>query len=56
MVQAVERVITLHPGDVVLGTRGDRLQTLLGSCVAIVLTDPIERWGHVSHRSFSVRR
>lgn len=31
---------TLHPGDVCLATRGDRLETLLGSCVAIVLTDP----------------
>ena len=30
----------LHPGDVVCADRGDRLETLLGSCVAIVLTDP----------------
>jgi chemotaxis protein CheD len=49
MVQAAERVITLHPGDVVLGTRGDRLQTLLGSCVAIVLTDPHRTVGVMCH-------
>ena len=30
----------LHPGDVVLGRLGDRLETLLGSCVSIILTDP----------------
>lgn len=31
---------TLHPGDVCLATRGDGLETLLGSCIAVVLTDP----------------
>ena len=30
----------LHPGDVVLALRDDSLDTLLGSCVAIILTDP----------------
>ena len=30
----------LHPGDVALASRGDRLETLLGSCVSIILTDP----------------
>ena len=30
----------LHPGDVALGRLGDRLETLLGSCVSIILTDP----------------
>ncbi len=30
----------LHPGDVVLAQRGCRLETLLGSCVAVILTDP----------------
>jgi chemotaxis protein CheD len=34
------RVQVLHPGDVAFGERGDRLETLLGSCVAIILTDP----------------
>lgn len=30
----------LHPGDVAFAERGDQLETLLGSCVSIVLTDP----------------
>ncbi len=30
----------LHPGDVACAERGDQMETLLGSCVAIVLTDP----------------
>ena len=30
----------LHPGDVVCAEQGEQLETLLGSCVAIVLTDP----------------
>jgi chemotaxis protein CheD len=34
------RVHVLHPGDVALGFQGDRLETLLGSCVAVLLTDP----------------
>jgi chemotaxis protein CheD len=42
-------VITLHPGDVALGLRGDRLETLLGSCVAIVLTDPRRTLGVMCH-------
>ena len=29
----------LHPGDVVCVERGERVETLLGSCVAVVLTD-----------------
>lgn len=49
MGQAAPRVITLHPGDVALGLRGDRLQTLLGSCVAIVLTDPRRTVGTMCH-------
>ena len=45
---------TLHPGDVACGERGDTLETLLGSCVAIVLTDPRRTTGamcHVVHTS-----
>lgn len=30
----------LHPGDVACGSRGERFETLLGSCVAVLLTDP----------------
>lgn len=40
---------TLHPGDVALGTRGDRLETLLGSCVSVILTDPRRTVGVMSH-------
>ncbi|HUN90584.1 MAG TPA: chemotaxis protein CheD [Burkholderiaceae bacterium] len=39
----------LHPGDVVVATRGHRLETLLGSCVAIILTDPARTVGAMSH-------
>ena len=40
---------TLHPGDVACVGRGDRLETLLGSCVAIVLTDPRRTVGAMCH-------
>lgn len=39
----------LHPGDVALGLRGDRVETLLGSCVSIILTDPRRTVGAVCH-------
>ena len=42
-------VHVLHPGDVVCAERGDRLETLLGSCVAIVLTDPRRTVGVMCH-------
>jgi chemotaxis protein CheD len=37
--QADPGVHILHPGDVVCTERGERLETLLGSCVAVILTD-----------------
>ncbi len=43
------RQFTLHPGDVACGTRGDRFDTLLGSCVAVVLTDPRRTVGAMCH-------
>lgn len=43
------RHVTLHPGDVACGTRGDRFDTLLGSCVAVVLTDPRRTVGAMCH-------
>jgi chemotaxis protein CheD len=43
------RVFTLHPGDVARADRGERLETLLGSCVAIVLTDPHRTVGAMCH-------
>lgn len=42
-------VHTLHPGDVVCAERGERIETLLGSCVAIVLTDPRRTVGAMCH-------
>jgi chemotaxis protein CheD len=46
---APTRVFTLHPGDVARADRGERLETLLGSCVAIVLTDPRRTVGVMCH-------
>lgn len=40
---------TLHPGDVACGVRGDRFETLLGSCVAVILTDPRRTVGAMCH-------
>jgi chemotaxis protein CheD len=42
----------LGPGDVAVAGRGERLETLLGSCVAVVLTDPrrtVAAMCHVVH-------
>jgi chemotaxis protein CheD len=43
------RRLTLHPGDVACVDRGDSLETLLGSCVAILLTDPGRTVGAMCH-------
>lgn len=39
----------LMPGDVVCADRGARLETLLGSCVAVVLTDRHRTVGAMCH-------
>ena len=39
----------LHPGDVACVGQGDRLETLLGSCIAIILTDPRRTVGAMCH-------
>lgn len=44
-----DTVRTLHPGDVACAERGEVLHTLLGSCVAIVLTDPRRTIGAMCH-------
>jgi chemotaxis protein CheD len=46
---AATRVLTLHPGDVAWGDPGDRLETLLGSCVSIILTDSRRTGGVMCH-------
>jgi chemotaxis protein CheD len=40
---------TLHPGDVVCAERGDRMETLLGSCIAVILTDRTRTIGAMCH-------
>ena len=39
----------LHPGDVAVVGRGERLETVLGSCVAILLTDRLRTVGAMCH-------
>ncbi|HMS81406.1 MAG TPA: chemotaxis protein CheD [Burkholderiaceae bacterium] len=39
----------LHPGDVACADAGERLETLLGSCVAVILTDPRRTVGAMCH-------
>lgn len=41
--------LTLHPGDVACVDQGECLETLLGSCVAILLTDPRRTVGAMCH-------
>lgn len=48
----------LHPGDVACGNRGDIFETLLGSCVAVVLTDPrrtVAAMCHIVHAGAAPR-
>jgi chemotaxis protein CheD len=52
-------VHTLHPGGVICADRGARLNTLLGSCVAVVLTDRARTVGamcHIVHSQPAVRQ
>lgn len=42
-------VRTLHPGDVACVNRGEQLETLLGSCVSVILTDPRRTVGAMCH-------
>lgn len=48
-VAGLRRAKVLLPGDVALAERGERLETLLGSCVAVVLTDPRRTLGTMCH-------
>jgi chemotaxis protein CheD len=43
------RTHVLHPGDVVCTDGGERMETLLGSCVAVVMTDPRRTLGAMCH-------
>lgn len=42
-------VVDLLPGDIALGLTNDRLKTLLGSCVSVILTDPRRTVGVMCH-------
>jgi chemotaxis receptor (MCP) glutamine deamidase CheD len=42
-------VHVVHPGELAIGRRGERLETLLGSCVAVLLHDPEARIGALCH-------
>lgn len=46
---ASHEVVTLHAGDVVARRAPAVLRTLLGSCVAVCLFDPIARVGGMNH-------
>lgn len=53
-----ETVHTLHPGQVAFAVRGEKLETLLGSCVAVILTDERHSFGamcHIVHAKAPVR-
>lgn len=39
----------VHPGGIAIAERGARFETLLGSCVAIILTDPRRTIGAMCH-------
>jgi chemotaxis protein CheD len=42
-------VFVLRPGDVAVASRDERLETLLGSCVAVLLNDPRRTVGAMCH-------
>lgn len=43
------QVYYLHPGDVAVGFSGDTFETLLGSCVSILLVSPCFRVAAICH-------
>ncbi len=45
----ISQEVFLHPGEFYFGDAGDRIGTLLGSCVAICLWHPILRIGGMCH-------
>lgn len=47
--QSPGRHFILHPGDVAIGFQGDSFETLLGSCVSVILTDPRRTVGAMCH-------
>lgn len=49
MTDATQAPRVLHPGEVACADAGERLDTLLGSCVAVILTDPRRTVGTMCH-------
>ena len=45
----------LHPGDVAVGFTGDRFETLLGSCVSVLLVSPCFQVASMCHFVHSSR-
>lgn len=43
------KTFTLMPGDVCLAFEGDKLKTILGSCIAVILSDPLRTMGAMCH-------
>jgi len=50
-----QNTYTLLPGDVAMGFDGDVLETLLGSCVSVILTDPRRTTGVMCHILHSLK-
>ncbi|GAA6142533.1 chemotaxis protein CheD [Hydrogenophaga sp. 5NK40-0174] len=47
--ESLGRVYVVHPGQVATAMAGERLETLLGSCVSVILTDPRRTIGAMCH-------
>lgn len=44
-----ETVVYVHPGHLYVGRGAERVTTILGSCVAVCLHDPVARIGGLNH-------
>jgi chemotaxis protein CheD len=51
--RSAQGIYVLHPGDIACADEGERLQTLLGSCVSICLSSPNHLVGGMCHIMFS---
>jgi len=53
LVQDMTTMHFLHPGDVTVAFSGDRLETLLGSCVSVLLVSPCFQVACMCHFVYS---
>jgi chemotaxis protein CheD len=51
--RSAQGIYVLHPGDIACADEGDRLQTLLGSCVSVCLNSPRRHVGGMCHIMYS---